>query len=68
VKVLLRKTKTSLYYVGADGWTTDPKQARDFEQVEAAIRHHAEEPLAGMEVVLYDDLFSDLVLPLRKPV
>ena len=68
MKVLLRETKTSLYYIGSNQWTADPRQARDFEQVEAAIRHHAEEPLAGMEVVLYDDLFSDLVLPLRKPV
>jgi hypothetical protein len=68
MKVLLRKTKTSLYYVGANQWTSDPKQARVFEQVEQAIQLQREERLIGVEVVLsYNDLLGDLVLPLQKP-
>jgi hypothetical protein len=68
MKVLLRKRKTSLYYVGANQWATDPKQARDFEEVERAIQLHRAEQLPDAEVVLsFDDSLCDAVLPLRTP-
>ena len=67
MKVLLRKTKTNLYYVGADQWTTETSQARDFVQVEQAIQFHRGERLAGVEVVVsFGDHLADLVLPLRE--
>jgi hypothetical protein len=65
MKVLLRKISNSHYYVGTNRWTNDPKQARDFDQVDRAIQFHQDEKLTGVEVVLtYDDPFCDLVLPL----
>jgi hypothetical protein len=68
MKVLLRKTETSLYYVGTNQWTADSSSARDFEQVEDAIQLHRDEQLTGVEVVLsYDDPRCDLVLPIRTP-
>jgi len=68
VKVLLRKQKTSLYYAGVNQWTPDPRYARDFEEVDQAIRFHREESVAEVDVVLrYDDPACDLVLPLRPP-
>ena len=67
MKVLLRDTKSCHYYVGANQWTADSKQARDFEQVEQAIRLNRDEQLRDMEVVLsFDDHLCDLVLPIRS--
>jgi hypothetical protein len=68
MKVLLRNTKTNLYFVGINQWTDDPNQARDFGRVEDAIRLDREEQMTDMEVILRcDDPYGDLVLPLRKP-
>ena len=68
MKVLLRKTNNSHYYVGNNQWTVDSKYARDFEQVERAIELHRAEQLTGVEVVLrFDDPLCDLVLPIRTP-
>jgi hypothetical protein len=68
MKVLLRNTETSLYYVGANQWTTDSKQARDLEEVERAIQLHRDEHLTDVEVVLnFDDPLCNCVLPLRTP-
>jgi len=65
MKVLLRKAKTSLYYAGTDQWATDPRQARDFDQVEEAIRLQREEHLMDVEVVLsFDDPLCNCVLPI----
>jgi hypothetical protein len=65
MKVLLRKKKTSLYYLGADQWTTEARQAWDFDQVEEAIRLHREKRLTDVEVVLrFDDPLCDAVLSL----
>lgn len=68
MKVLLRKAKTSLYYVGTNQWATDAKQAWDFDQVEEVIRVHREEHLTDVEVVLnFDDPLCNCVLPLPTP-
>lgn len=67
MKVLLRKSKTSLYYAGGDEWTTDAARAQDFDQVDRAIQHRQCVQLADVEVVLsFDDPLCDLVLPLRR--
>ena len=67
MKVLLRNTKSGHYYLGANQWTADSRNARDFEQVEQAIQLHRDEQLTGMEVVLrFDDHFCDLVLPIQS--
>ena len=69
MKVLLRKTKTGLFYAGTQQWTTDLRQARDFNQVEEAIRRFQEEQLTDAEVVLrFDDPACDAILPLRTSV
>ncbi len=68
MKVLLRKTHGSQYYVVNNQWTSDLMQAKDFDQVDRAIQFRREERLAGVEVVLrFDDPFCDLVLPLGMP-
>ena len=67
MKVLLRETKTRLYYAGTNQWTTDAQQARDFDEVERAIQLRRNEQLTDVEVVLrFDDPFCDAVLSLRK--
>ena len=68
MKVFLRNTKTSHYYVGNNQWTPDSEYARAFEQVEEAIQVYREEQLTGVEVVLsYEDPLCTLVLPLPAP-
>ena len=68
MKVLLRETKTRLFYAGTQQWITDAKQAWDFDRVEEAIRLSREEQLTDAEVVLrFDDPACDAVLPLRTP-
>jgi hypothetical protein len=65
MKVLLHSRTTDLYYVGVDQWAADPKQARDFGDIEAAIRVNRGEKLADMEAILaYDEPLCNLVLPL----
>ena len=67
MKVLLRGTKTGLYYVGPNEWTADAKQALDFDEVEKAVQLNRKEQLADMEVVLsFDDPYCDPVLALSK--
>ncbi|HOX58076.1 MAG TPA: hypothetical protein P5205_14340 [Candidatus Paceibacterota bacterium] len=66
MKVLLRKTNNSHYYVGKDHWTADSRCARDFGEVETAIQLHRDERLTDVEVVLsFDDPQCELVLPIR---
>jgi hypothetical protein len=68
MKVLLRKTNNSHYYVGKNQWTADSRYARDFEEVENAIQCHRDDQLMGVEVVLrFDDPICDLALPIRTP-
>jgi hypothetical protein len=68
MRVLLRQTKTSVYYAGPDQWATDAKQARDFEEVDRAIQVQRQERLANVEIVLrFDDPFCDAVLSLPTP-
>lgn len=68
MKVFLRNSKTSRYYVGNNQWTADSRYARDFEQVEQAIQCHQDAELTDVEVVLsYEDPLCNLVLPLQTP-
>ena len=65
MRVLLRQTRTKLYYDGRHQWTTDAGRAFDFDDVERAIKLGREAKLTEVEVVLaYDDPLCDLVLPL----
>ena len=65
MKVLLRKTNNSHYYVGNNQWTADSRHARDFKEVDNAIQCHRDEQLRDVEVVLsYDDPVCNLVLPM----
>jgi hypothetical protein len=67
MKVLLRQTKTRVYYVGAGRWTADVEQALDFGSVEHAIQLSLREGLSAVEVSLnFDDGGEDLALPLTK--
>ncbi len=68
MKVLLRQTKTSLYYVGTSQWSTNAKQARDFEEVEQAVQLQRHEQLANVEIVLsFDAPRCDAVMSLLTP-
>jgi hypothetical protein len=65
MRVLLRQTKTKLYYVSLHEWIADAGSAFDFDDVERAIKLSRDANLTEVEVVLaYDDPFCDLVLPL----
>ena len=66
MRVLLRQTKTKLYYVSLHQWIAEAKGAFDFDDVERAIKLSRDANLTEMEVVLsYDDPSCDLVLPIR---
>jgi hypothetical protein len=38
MKVLLRNTRSGLYYAGEDHWVSKWSLARDFEDIESAVR------------------------------
>ncbi len=66
MKVLLRQSRTGLYYVSLREWTADAKSASTFDDVNTAIALSREANLTGVEVVLaYDDPVCDLVLPVQ---
>ena len=67
MRVLLRQTKTRLYYAGPQGWTGDCNNAVDLEEVTKALALGHEAKLAGLEVVLsYEDPLCDLILPVQS--
>jgi len=67
MKVFLRQMASKLYYAGTGGWVQDAREARDFDEVEQAVRFAAEADLDGVEVVLaYGDASEDSVLALRS--
>jgi hypothetical protein len=53
MKVLLRQTQTGLFYAGADQWTGEHEQARDFENPECALQQVSVASLAGVEVIVH---------------
>jgi hypothetical protein len=56
MKVLLRHTRSGLYYAGEDRWVAKGSMARDFEEVERAARWLEDTRLSEVEVALdYDD-------------
>ncbi len=52
VKVLLRETRTGLYYVGPNQWASRSEFSTDFETIERAEQKAASEKMRGMEMVL----------------
>ena len=65
--ILLRSTKSELYFVAPGRWTSDLKRARDFKHIELAILFNQAEGMADMEVVVtFDDPLYNLSLPLQK--
>jgi hypothetical protein len=67
MRVLLQGQKSKLYYVGSMEWNADANQARDFVEVEPAIRFAQEKDMPDMQIVLsYDDPFCNLALPIRN--
>ena len=66
MRVLLRQTRTKLYYDAHHQWTTDARSALDFDDVDRAVKCGRQVRLPELEVVLaYDDPFCDLILPVR---
>ena len=55
MKVLLRNTRTGLYYAGSDQWTGQHGEARDFETPDLAMAQADAVGLAGVEVIAHFD-------------
>ena len=49
MKVLLRDTQTGLFYAGADHWTGQHSEARDFESPDLALEQVHGSRMAGVE-------------------
>jgi hypothetical protein len=52
MKILLRNTRTGLFYAGQDRWTQNDPEAFDFEQTDLALEAVREARLQGVEVLV----------------
>jgi hypothetical protein len=52
MRVLLRHTRTGLFYAGPDQWTESQAGAHDFQQTDAALDRVAQAGLSPVEVVM----------------
>ncbi len=65
MKVLLRRSRTCLYYAGRGRPLAGIEGATNFARFERAVEAALVERLAGMEVVLhYDAIESEVCLPM----
>jgi hypothetical protein len=56
-----------LYYSGWHSWTTDTRQAIDFQKTERALGRAKEEQLTQVEVVMQqEEPLREMVLPLAE--
>jgi hypothetical protein len=63
MKVILRSTRTGLFYAGPDQWTEDRTGAVDFQQTDLALDRVAEARLQGIEVLMhFEDPSFDIPL------
>jgi hypothetical protein len=69
MKVLLRHSRSRLYYLANDRWVAFPAKALDFGDVDLAIATAMRERLPDMEVVLsFDCPPGELRLPVAAKV
>jgi hypothetical protein len=52
MKILLRNTRTGLFYAGQDRWTQNDPEAFDFEQTDLALEAVRDARLHGVEVLV----------------
>ena len=52
MKVLLRHTRTGMFYAGPDQWANDPAQALDFQMTDRALDAVRDARLNSMEVLM----------------
>ncbi|HZR19619.1 MAG TPA: hypothetical protein VFE51_20205 [Verrucomicrobiae bacterium] len=52
MKILLRNTRTGLFYAGPDRWTQNDPEAFDFEQTDLALDAVREARLRSVEVLV----------------
>ena len=52
MRILLRNTKTGLFYVGPDRWTENDPEAFDFEQTDLALDAVRAGKLQSIEVLM----------------
>ncbi len=65
MKILLQHTRTQLYLRDVGDWTTNPDEARDFQNSQRAIGFAREHSLAGVQIaVKFVDSRFDEVFPL----
>jgi hypothetical protein len=50
MRTLLRSIPTGLYFQGADQWTSNAAEARDFKSIDRALKFIEEWNLKGMEL------------------
>ena len=63
MKVLLRNTRTGLFYIGPEQWTREPSEAANFEGPDRALDRIEEAELPAMEVVIhFEDTRFDIPL------
>ncbi len=63
MRVLLRNTRTGLFYAGPDIWAKDNTEALDFEQTRVALDRVETSKLRDMEVLMhFDDTALDIPL------
>lgn len=63
MKVLLRNTRTGMFYAGPDQWADDPTQALDFEMTDRALDAVRDAGLNSMEVLMrFEDPIFEIPL------
>jgi hypothetical protein len=50
MRTLLRRVSSGLYFQGADQWTDDPEQARNFKSIDHALEFIRKWKLRGIEL------------------
>ena len=66
MRILLRHTRTGLYFEGPSRWTKDVEQAYDFRFIDHALQYAETWQLKGVELAFaFDDPACVTVVPLE---
>lgn len=66
MKIILKDSRTGVYYAGDQSWSAEVSEAMDFDCINTAVTLALEEKLGAVDVVLrYEKPTCELALPLE---
>ena len=69
MRVLLKHSLSGYYYMGGAEWTTEPRDAGDFHNIEQALRMIVQDKLDQMSVAIrYDESGAEQIFDLSRDI